>query len=424
MDSTDVLTPVKANESTARAFDGIVCFGGVDWWYHNRGHFDIQMMREFSARFPVVYVNSIGMRVPSLKEGTVLLARVARKLRSLQRGLTRIRDNFFVLSPLLLPGRIGRGVSDPLLSIQIRGAARRAGIGSPLVWAALPTCADLIPRLAPMGVVYQRTDRYEEYPGVDAASISEFDQRLKKDADLTIYCSSHLLDEEAGQCRQALFVDHGVDFAAFEKAGKEPFPEPEDMRGIPRPRVGFVGGIDRHTFDVDLFKRVAGELSEVRFVLVGSCQLPPGWCALPNVALLGQIPYEQVAAYMAACDVLIMPWNQNRWIEACNPVKLKEYLAVGRPVVTTPFPELGRYEGATHIAERAESFARAIREALAAPEPPEFLRERVRNETWTSKADSVLAQLSELGLVFTRAALDLHGGPRSVVATRTRHADD
>lgn len=167
------------------------------------------------------------------------------------------------------------------------------------------------------------------------------------------------------------------------------------MASIPRPRVGFVGGIDAHTFGPQLFHEVARLLPEANFVLVGACSLPEGWCPAPNVTMLGQQPYEQVAEYMAACDVLIMPWNNSDWIRACNPVKLKEYLAVGRPVVSTPFEELRRYEGFVRVARSSQEFASHIRQALADPPEAQRLRERVRQETWAAKAQLVLEALNK-----------------------------
>jgi hypothetical protein len=93
-----------------------------------------------------------------------------------------------------------------------------------------------------------------------------------------------------------------------------------------------------------------------------------------------------------------MPWNQSEWIHACNPVKLKEYLAVGRPVVTTPFHELIRYQGFVSIASDAAEFVAAIRHQLADPPDPERLRARVRDETWDAKAANVLTELRALGV--------------------------
>ena len=379
-------------------FDGIICFGGEDWWYHNRGHFDMQMMRELSAHVPVLYINSIGMRVPRVGEGRMFWKRVSRKLRSLRRGLVRVRPNFAVFSPLAAPGAVGRFITGVALPGQVRRAARRMGIRRPLVWVACPPGAAYVDRLGAIGVVYQRTDRYEAFTGVNAQEILGFDQQMKRQGALTVFCSRSLMIEESEQCARALFIDHGVDFDRFVSAGRGEVPEPEDLCDIPRPRIGFIGGIDAHTFDPALFVEVARRMPEAQFVLVGACSLPEGWCPLPNVHQLGQRPYEAVAAYMAACDVLIMPWNSSPWIRACNPVKMKEYLAVGRPVVSTPFDELSHYQGFIEAAQGVDAFVAAVRAALAHPGDDLARRRRVERETWTAKGESALAALAQAGL--------------------------
>ena len=386
---------VRARE---RVYDGVICFGGEDWWYHNRGHYDMQMMRRFAARAPVLYVNSIGMRAPTLGEGAMFLRRVLRKLRSLRRGLVRVEPGFSVWSPVAAPGRMGKRLNRTLLPGQIKRAAKKIGITRPLVWVACPPGAEVAGLLGGVGLVYQRTDRYERFRGVDRALIGRYDRTLKREADLTVFCASLLYDEEGGECRRAFSADHGVDYDRFARAGASG-EEPEDMRGLGRPRVGFIGGIDSHTFDPAFFLAVAREMAEATFALVGACSLPEGWCDLPNVHLLGQKPYEDVARCMAACDVLIMPWNRNDWIEACNPVKLKEYLAVGRPIVTTPFYELKNYRGLVRVAETPEAFARQVRAAIAEPAGVEARRARVADQTWDAKARSVIDELARLGLM-------------------------
>ena len=387
----------------SRTFDGVICFGGGDWWYHNRGHYDMQMMREFARRIPVLYVNSIGIRVPRPTEGAMFVRRVIRKLRSLSRGHVSISDRFSVLSPAMIPGRAGMAISAGLLPTQVVRAARRTGIRRPLVWVTCPPAANFVDQLGAAAVVYQRTDRWEAFPEADAEQMLIFHRKLQQRADLTLFCSMLLYEGEARECRKAAYVDHGVDYEAFAAAGRGERPEPEDVRGLRRPRIGFIGGIDALTFDPPLFVEVAKRLPDLQFVLVGSCSLPEGWVDLPNVVLLGQKPYEKVASYMAACDLLIMPWNQSAWIEACNPVKLKEYLAVGRPVVTTPFHELIRYEGMVAVATGAEAFVGEIRRQLADPPDPEQLRTRVRAETWEVKAAQVLDELRANGVHETAA---------------------
>lgn len=381
-----------------RTFDGVVCFGGEDWWYHNRGHYDMQMMRELSRVVPVLYVNSIGMRVPSVGEGRMFLTRVRRKLKSLRRGLVEARPNFWVFSPLSVPGRFGGVARRRIMPAMVRRAARRLGIRQPLVWVACPPGEQALGRLGEVGVVYQRTDRYERFRGVDAAEISGYDRRLKERADFTVFCATLLYEEERAECRSAVYIDHGVDFARFASSGTSG-EEPLDVAGVGRPRAGFVGGIDAHTFDPPLFVDVAERLPHVNFVMVGACSLPEGWCDLPNVRFFGQRPYEDVARYMASCDVLLMPWNASEWIKGCNPVKLKEYLAVGRPVVTTWFEELKRYEGFVRVARGADEFAREIESALAVGIDAATSRDRVREETWEAKGRAALDALRDAGIV-------------------------
>lgn len=380
------------------SFDGVVCFGGVDWWYHNRGHYDLQMCRQLSARVPVLFVNSLGIRLPKASEGSMFMKRVLRKLASFRRGFVRIDDRFAVMSPIAIPGPRGMALSNKILPPQIAAGLRRLGVHRPLVWVTCPTAVGVVSKLRPAGVVYERTDRWESFPEADPQLILACHRKLREMADVTLYCSTLLYDEEGDECRNAVYVDHGVDFDVFERAGRGEFAEPADLQSIPRPRVGFVGAIDESTFDPGLFEGVARALSDVNFVLVGDCSISGDWTRLPNIFMMGRRPYADVPAYMAACDVLMMPWNRSDWIRACNPVKLKEYLAVGRPIVSTSFFELKRYEGFVCVADGATAFGEAIRRALKEPYDADRHRARVRDHTWANKAAAVIDALAKQGI--------------------------
>ncbi len=384
------------DSETGLGFDGIICIGGEDWWYHNRGHFDFQIMRRLAETMPVLFVNSLAVRMPSLKEKSQFAARIGRKMRSLARGIVHVENKFWVFSPVSVPGPTGQRLSSWALSPQIKLAARRAGISRPLLWIHCPAGAALADQIPHAVLVLQRTDRFEAFPEADPAIVGAQIRKMKTAADVVVYCNQNLMAEEQHEVRRQLLITHGVDLETFITAGQSRSPGPADVALLKRPRVGFIGGIDAHTFDPPLFVEVARRLGDVEFALIGGCSLPEDWCPLPNVTLLGRKPYDEVARYMAAMDVLIMPWNDSEWIKACNPIKLKEYLAVGRPIVTTDFPALGRYRDLVRVAEGPAAFASAIRRALAELYDADKARNSVANEGWDAKAGYLLENLFEI----------------------------
>lgn len=374
-------------------FDGIICIGGEDWWYHNRGHFDFQIMRRLARDMPVLFVNSLAVRMPSLKEKSQFAAKVGRKLKSLARGIVRIENNFWVFSPASVPGPTGQKLSGWALAPQIKLAAWRAGIRRPLLWVHCPAGAALVDQIPHVALAMQRTDRFEAFPEADPDVVGAQIRALKARADVAVYCNPVLMDEERDEVKAQVLITHGVDLERFVAAGMMVANRPADVAALGRPRVGFIGGIDAHTFGPELFLATAARLPDVQFAMIGGCSLPEGWCRLENVTFLGRKPYDEVADYMAAMDVLIMPWNDSPWIKACNPVKLKEYLAVGRPVVTTDFPALDGYRDLVRTAATPEAFAAAIRSALSLPYDGDAARARIAGESWDAKAAELKAAL-------------------------------
>ena len=300
------------SENLKQALDerlDVICFGGEDWWYHNRGHIDMQLMRRFARRGATLYVNSIVMQKPRLGKGSNFGMRLTRKLKSIFRGLQLTEAGFWVYSPVFIPMHHVpslRKLNAWLLRGQLWLVRQRLRIRRPLVWVACPAACDIALKLPRQNLIYQRTDRYEEYPHVDKAIVQEFDRRLKKSADLTVYVNRRLMQEEQAACRRAFFLDHGVDYSLFARPSRNGFPE--ELRGIARPIIGFFGGIDDHTSDVEFLVKVIDLLPEMNFVLVGKASVN---CTelgkRPNVRLLGQRPYERIPDYGRQFDVAIMP---------------------------------------------------------------------------------------------------------------------
>lgn len=376
-----------------------LCFGGEDWWYHNRGHIDMQLMRRFAKIGITVYVNSIVMQKPKLAQRSRFLDKVVRKTKSIFRGLKSSDEGFWIYSPFTLPVHHlawARPLNEAILRRQIHHVVRELCLSDPIIWVACPAACDTAIKMRKGLLVYQRTDCFEEYPNVDHEIIKRYDRKLKASADLTLFVSSSLYEQERSQCKNAFFLDHGVNYEMFAKAEQSLY-KPKDIAEVPKPIVGFFGAIEDHTSDIAFLERVVDLLPQISFVFVGKASSDITGLQKKNVRLLGQKPYEQIPYYGKCFDIAIMPWRQNCWIQACNPIKLKEYLALGKPIVSTPFGELQKYRGLVYQAKTPKGFAGCIKRALAEDNAERIAirRKKVRQDTWDSKAQLVLAALLE-----------------------------
>jgi glycosyltransferase involved in cell wall biosynthesis len=376
-----------------------VCFGGEDWWYHNRAHTDMQLMRRFSKKGTTVYVNSIMMRRHKIIGGSRFTEKLVRKVRSILKGLKKSSAGFWVYSPFTLPIHHiswARPLNQAILKYQIQRLMQRLDMNAPVVWVACPAACDTAIRMKKAKLVYQRTDRYEDDPNVDRDAILDYDGKLKAAADITVYVNRLLYDQEAAQCKRALFLDHGVDYEMFASAELDS-EKPADIAGIKKPIAGYFGALDGHKIDISFLEAVAERLPEMSFVFIGKPSLDcSGLSARKNVWLLGQKAYEQIPHYGKCFDVAILPWKINKWTEAANPIKLKEYLALGKPVVSTPsFSELQQYLDVVYQANSPEEFAECIRKACSqdSAELVRKRRQRVAETSWDSKAELLIGEL-------------------------------
>ena len=360
---------------------------------------DIQLMKCYAKTGKVLYVNSIVMRTFNVHEGKMFLRRVRRKLLSILRGVKASGiANMMVYSPFTMPVHhisIARELNEIALRLQVRRCIHKLKMNKDIIWVACPGAAAAALKLPHEKLVYQRSDRYEEFPGVDSKQIRRCDQLLKEHADLVIYVNRELLVQEKAECRKAIFLGHGVDYEVFANANGNQY-VPEEMKQIPRPIIGFYGGLDEHTTDIPLIAKIADLLRNLSIVVIGSSNVDLSvLSSRKNVHLLQQKTYEQIPHYGKCFDAAIMPWRQNRWIEACNPIKLKEYLALGKPVISTPFPELEEYNDIVYVAKTPETFAECVKRALEedCSERVAARRRRVQDSSWDSKAELVLSQL-------------------------------
>ena len=385
----------------------IICLSSIDWDFIWQGHQEIMSTLAANGN-RVLFVENTGVRRPSFKD----LPRVTQRLRNWWRGTKGFRrdhQNLFIYSPLLLPfpySRLAQRINRGLLTGALRRWMGAAGFGRPIVWTFLPTplVRETIPRLDPLVSVYYCIDDFASSSPA-AKRIAASERQLFRDADLVFVTSERLRSRAAEDSNSVHLFPFGVSYRKFEAERARADGVPADLASLPRPVVGYIGGIHRWV-DFDLLHGVASAMPEATFAMVGPLQVDESLAPhLPNVQYLGQRAHEDVPRYIKGFDAAIVPYRLSEYTANVYPTKLNEYLAMGVPVVATDLPEIRRFnaEHGQHVAVASDApgFTTALRTALAQSPAPEGRQQRIavaRENSWESR----IARMS--GLI--EAAID------------------
>lgn len=369
---------------------GFIWFAAQDWWYHNQAHSDFQLMRQVARDRPVLVVNSLGLRMPTPGKSTHTARRVLRKARSVAKLVRRpVPDlpGFHVMTPVLIPvygDSAAARANAWLVRQQVRLVARSLGLGdAPHIGVTIPTAWPVAEPMRRSSLVFNRSDLHSAFPEADGAWVSGLEDALMRHSDRVLYVSHELMERDRALVGdRAVFLDHGVDVDHFSPEGDI---DPE-VAAIPRPRLGFFGGLDDYVVDMDLLRRTAADNPDASLVLVGDATCPmEELTRLPNVHWLGHRPYSSIPAMGRGFDVALMPWLDNEWIRFANPIKLKEYLALGLPVVSTDYPEVESYRDRVQVATHTD-FPGLARRAAESTHDPQGQRDSVLSSSWAARA--------------------------------------
>jgi glycosyltransferase involved in cell wall biosynthesis len=375
----------------------IICFGGEDWWYHHP-HSKNHLMRRFArAGNKVIFVNSISMGLAGLKNKD-LLPRVARKLRSYAK-LARVTDEgITVVSPAALPffgSRAARAANRQLLSAQVGALARRRGLKRPVLWLAIPTAVEMIGRLDESLVVYQVSDKYDANTmdhATDPATIRRLHERALDAADIILYSGRKLLEEAERGRERSYLLEQAVDFEHWSQVGAGKLEVAREVARLPGPRLGYFGAIEPWLVDQELIKRASRERPHWQWVFIGNKSRGLEIEGLPNVHFLPPVAYDALPSYAAGFDVCVLPWEtEQAFTSYGSAIKVREYLATGKPVVIAPLPEYEAMKDVLRIARSRDDFLRLIEEALLDDDAgaARARQSAVATGTWDARAEWV-----------------------------------
>jgi glycosyltransferase involved in cell wall biosynthesis len=355
-------------------------------------------MRTFSEFTEVLWVESSGMRVPNPFSSSDW-KRVGTKLFRSQEGVVPEEPGLKVVAPLSLPfpkSRVAQGMNRRIFRRSISRA--QVDPGDALLWVYTPTVAPLLRGWRNRGLVYHCVDRWWEFSEYDPDLMRSCHQELCERADVTFASSAGLLVDCEAYTDRAFLVRHGVDWEHFEQAAAQPQEIPDDLAHVSGPIIGFFGLI-HDWIDQDLILAVAEAYPEATVVLIGKTRVDTSRLqARANIILTGQKPYSDLPAYAATFSVGLVPFVINELTLAVNPIKLREYLSAGVPVVSTALPELAVFEERedVEVAKDATGFVRAIGEVLAKKESEASRRERARlmqSESWLGRCKAMISHL-------------------------------
>lgn len=376
---------------------GVVYFGN-DWFAENRTS-SHHIAKRLASRVNLLYVDSPGMRPPTGSKRD--LRRIWLKLSQALKPPQRVEPGLWHCTVPQLPWRKLPGVASLnrwFGAWAVRRAMRIAGIEAPVLWFLVPHPSFMLDAIKHRLAIYYCIDDYAAHPGVDVAHIRACDEQLTRAADHVFVAPPALVERKQAVNVATSFSPHGVDVELFAKAQQADTVVPAQAACLSRPVIGYFGLIAPWT-NTELIAYLARQRPQWQFLLVGHASTNVDeLLALPNVTMVGPQPYESLPAWAKAFDVAIIPYRMNQQVANANPLKLREYLATGKPIVSVPTPEVDRFGSLVHVAQEPADYLAAVERALAdqSPELRQARMSAVAQMSWDQRVEQTWTLVQSL----------------------------
>src|SRR5262245_44692891 len=384
----------------------VVCFA-KDWDGHPTSN--THVMRRLARHNRVLWLESVAMRAPHPGSSRDL-RRMARRLVTAACGPRRVEADLWVASPLVLPlphSPWAAALNRRLLRVAVGRLRRRLGMERFQVWTFLPTAGDHARALGGRPLVYYCVDDWAHSPD-HGPRVAEAEARLCRAADLVFATSRALVAEKRRWNARTHHAPHGVDHAHFARALDPALPLAPEVACLRPPVLAVVGLLDWR-IDTTLLAALADRRPDWSLALVGPLHTDLGALATrPNVHVLGRIPYARLPAVLKGCAVGLVPFVVDEYTRHIDPVKLREYLSAGLPVVATALPEVAAIDPSCRIARDVDELIAAVDAALrdGSAEQRSTRSRAMASETWEARVDAIGAHLLRLGAAEAGSAAD------------------
>ncbi|HKP37553.1 MAG TPA: glycosyltransferase [Pyrinomonadaceae bacterium] len=376
----------------------------------------------------VLYIENTGVRSPGFRDTRRVMRRLKHWVKGLrQHSLRQVGPNVWVHAPLVLPP-FGSGIRESLnrhFFLPLIGkAARCLGMTDPIIWTFLPTDTTL----GVLDLLSSANSRVIYYCAGDFAQLTTDSQQLARNEAQLVRRSDvvfTICEELASHCRQwnsnVHVFPYGVDLKAFpfkdsdfpsnlrSEQGEFLWANPSPAKSGAHPTknghkvIGYIGGWHRHV-SVDMLTVMARARPTWSWVFVGSTEMSlNGFDDLPNVYILGQRPHRELAHYIRTFDVCIVPYKRSAYTETVVPSKINEYLAMGKPIVSTNLPWVCAFNEEHQVIvtsqEHPEEFLRGIEHAFSLRDDDALIARRrdvARQGDWETRLESMSELITNL----------------------------
>ncbi len=353
------------------------------------------IMRVLSREYSILWVDSLGLRTPSVNRSD--LKRVLAKVGKFFSGIKEKEPHIYVYSPLTLPyfkNSLTRKINQIILTYRLRSFLSRKKAKRIILWASCPTAEGIVGRLSEEKSIYYVADEYSEFSGYSSELVKELEEKLLKKVDLVLVVSDKLYNTKKEFNPHTFLIPHGVDSKLFSRCNQDVVELPADLRKIKKPVIGYYGLI-RDWIDFELLQKIS-QRKDWSMVLIGPANTDISSIrGIDNVHLLGPKDYESLPLYLKGFDVCIIPYKLLEVTINARPLKLFEYLASGKPVVSTSLPTVMPYKEVIRIGRTHEEFIEQIEKSLQEKDNSLSLKriDLARENSWENLVNKNLKKL-------------------------------
>ena len=392
----------------------VIIFSSIDWSTHWQLHHQLATSL-ISDGNRVLFVENTGVR--SINIGDV--GRLSERIHNWRKGMRGFFNidgsKLTIYSPILIPfpySKLSLFFNKRIFNLSIFRWIKVSNFSDPIVISFLPTplIQSAIKSIDPKISIYYCANNMAD-SSISASQIRPYEDYFFGSVDI-VFTAAYVIQEYAKSFSEKVFYfPPGIDFDKFEKALKSKKGIPNDLSGITKPVIGYVGALGR-VFDQELLCALADECSDSNIVLIGPKYTDTTFLeGKSNIEFLGTRPHDQLPYYIKGFDVGIVPYICNDFTEGVYPSKLNEYMAMGIPSVSTNLREVREfketYGEATIIANSTEEFIEAVKLSIVEKNNTSFADQRIKaakTNSWESRFKGI-SSIIEKELIIVESQL-------------------